>query len=1336
MDKAPKYKELGATITDARLRAELTQSALARALEIKQQSVSRWEAGTHRPAIDQMDVLAKTLKVPITTLLRLAGTDSRPALAVAPHFPLNMLAPEIFERFIGDLVSYLHSDRSVRVRGGRGHDQGGWDVLATGAQPTIGIQCKQVERFGPADAKRAIAAVDRPVDRAILALSRVISPATADVLEAAGWEVWDQDDISRKIRQLPGELQDNLVDDFFRGQRLALLGRDNPGPWVKPDRFFAPFDQAGGAFSHSWELVGREAELDALDAALDGPEPVVIVSGAGGMGKSRLIKTGVERYAASHPATLVRYLSAVGEPDHRSLEALGTRPKLLIVDDAHDRDGLPLLVDYVANPANQARLLLVTRPYAEQRIRNDLARYAMFKPAEIKLGVLPKVAIRDLAEHALDTFEGDPRLADVVLDIAADNPLVAVMAARVIAEQGLSPEMVRSAGDMRAIVIERFTQVLTGRIGLPEDSRLLRDMLGLIALLQPVRLDDREIGQLLEAVASHAAPEASRALRLLIDGGVLYKRGRAYRLMPDLLGDYLIDDICIQADGRLSLFAERVLKTVDDRLLVQVMVNLGRLDWRRHGGDPTESRLLDAAWARFRDIDQEWDPRIDAVRAVAVYQPAQALRFVSDRLRGGKSFREAAPILSNIVYTSRYRDEALRLLWEMGRDDQRDTGPNPSHPIRVLAELCEFGDHKPYEFSQEIADFAFGLMDEDRNWEGRHTPLEIVAPILKGTIDRTRAKGRSIMLSSAFVNYEYAVDLRSAVIDRIVSLLENPNPRVAAIAASFLHNAVQMPYGLGSSSPPEDIRDQYDREFAETIGRVSAAAAGGKLTSTTLLAIADAVGWHAEYGAGRAGEVAQSLLDQLPADLDFRLRAAMVDRARFAFRGQVQKDDWDGDVEKWLPELASEVSAAWPDPAQLLDQVEAAIGDLSCAGISDGSAYMLLAELVRDNLALARALIARASTEPGSVLRAFVWSAMAQILYLEPDEGRRLISRFIDHDRDMAFRAVTALGSLPRALDAAEIDLLRRAVSTPGVEVSRAGLMALRWLKDMPDAQVKAIALLAPIEQEPLLLHDVAALLLERHRKLITLLDRNEVETLLARMKNIRDFEGHWVEELLKAFAQHFAEPFAAYLFDRTDRALEDENSDIDLLGYRFHEGKLGFHKSPDATSVLDRAWAWLRQHDNDEGYKVYRAAEFVAGMFDIDADIVVQFLDAKLDFASAIELKWIAKLVRHTHHEFPFKQRRFVERFLDRSAAAGADVIELALDTLSAAALSGMRSGTLGAPMPRDLKARDAALEVMHSMPRLSPAYPLYEAILRDAERDIARSIREGEAYDAEEAE
>lgn len=1333
MTDSPKFAELGRTVADARFKAELTQGALARALGLKQQSVSRWEAGTHRPAIDQIKPLAKALKLDEALLIRLAQAASPPVLAVAPHFPLNMLAPEMFERFIADLVSFLYPSRSTRTRGGRGHDQGGWDVLSIGEGETIGIQCKQVERFGPAEARRAIAAVDRAVDRSILALSRVVSPATADMLEDAGWEIWDQDDISRKIRQLPGEQQDNLVDSFFCGQRLALLGRDNPGPWVKLDRFFAPFTRDGGVFTHNWDLVGRDADLTALGTALDGDQPVVVVSGPGGMGKSRLIKAGVERYAAAHPATLVRFLSPVADPSQETLEALGTGPKLLVVDDAHDRDGLALLIDFVADPSNRARLLLATRPYAEQRIRNDLARFAMFKPAEINLAVLPKSAMQELAALALEKFGGDEGWADVVQRIAGNNPLVAVMAARVITEKELSPEMVRNADKMRAVVIERFTQVLTGKIGSPEDNRLLRDMLGLIALLQPVRIDDREIGQLLESVTAHSAADATRAIKLLIDGGVLYKRGRFYRLMPDLLGDYLIDDICVQHDGRLSLFAERAINAVDDRLLTQVMVNLGRLDWRRNDGDPTDSKLLDAAWARFNDIDGDWDPRIEAVRAAAIYQPAQALRFVSDRLRKGKGLREAASILSNIAYTERYRLEALRLLWDMGRTDNRDTGANVNHPVRALAELCEFGEHKPRQFNEEIAAFAFSLMDDDRSWEGAHTPFEIVAPLLKGTIDKSRASASAIMLSSAFVPYEYSMPLRTAVIERIIGLLNHANPRVAAIAGQSLHDALRMPYGIGSMSPPEDLRDQYQREFAATIERVAALIERGALTATTMLAIAESVGWHAQYGGGLPGEAAQRLLRLLPEHLDFRLRAAMVDRARFAFRGQNNREAEEEDVEKWLPALAAELRANWQSPEQLLDQIERALLDLGQAGIGDGSAYMLVNTLVQDDLILSRALLRRAGADQRSVFRSFVWASTAELLNGAPEEGRALVKDYLERDSDMAARAVGALWTLKRPLAGPDLELLRHAMSAADSGIVRSALAALRWMNTLPDRQAVDLALLAPFELTSDLLNDVASLLLDRRRKLVTLLDTNDVATLLTRMRNIRNFEGHWVESLLGELAEHFSEPFADFLFDRTDRALGNDEDDVELLGYRFHEGKLGFHKSAEAARILDRAWAWLRRHDNDDGYHVYRAAELVAGMFDIDDDLVVQFLNAKLDGANEIELKWIAKLVRHTHHLFPFKQQRFVERYLDRSAAVAAEALEWGIEALYAAAVSGMKSGTRGEPMPRDLKARDDARAVLGSMPRLAPAYALYEAILKDAERDITQSIREGQALDAE---
>ncbi|MDV6321380.1 hypothetical protein, partial [Chromohalobacter sp. HP20-39] len=75
----------------------------------------------------------------------------------------------------------------------------------------------------------------------------------------------------------------------------------------------------------------------------------------------------------------------------------------------------------------------------------------------------------------------------------------------------------------------------------------------------------------------------------------------------------------------------------------------------------------------------------------------------------------------------------------------------------------------------------------------------------------------------------------------------------------------------------------------------------GGLSATTMLAVTDAVSWHAQYGGGMPGDAANRFLDGLPNDRSFRLRAAMVDRARFAFRGQIPREAEEDDVEKWLP---------------------------------------------------------------------------------------------------------------------------------------------------------------------------------------------------------------------------------------------------------------------------------------------------------------------------------------------------------------------------------------------------------------------------------------------------
>ena len=69
---------------------------------------------------------------------------------------------------------------------------------------------------------------------------------------------------------------------------------------------------------------------------------------------------------------------------------------------------------------------------------------------------------------------------------------------------------------------------------------------------------------------------------------------------------------------------------------------------------------------------------------------------------------------------------------------------------------------------------------------------------------------------------------------------------------------------------------------------------------------------------------------------------------------------------------------------------------------------------------------------------------------------------------------------------------------------------------------------------------------------------------------------------------------------------------------------------------------------------------------------------------------------------------------------AADPELLKRAIDQLTAAAVSGSWSGTVGEPMPRDIESRDAAEAILASMSRLRDG----EARERSQVAEIKRQI------------
>jgi transcriptional regulator with XRE-family HTH domain len=1334
-----KYPSFGRLLTEARISVGIdNQADLALILDCTQQTVSRWESGQSRPRAGEIPKLAAALKLKPAYLLEEAGYAAPTVRSFAQPFPVDRLDADTFERFVEFFLQCLHRGKAeVRRAGESGHKQDGIDLTVTFPDGLrVSYQCKRVEQFGPADVARAIAAHTAVTDKQYLVLSRVPSPQTQDAIRKfPNWDIWGKEDLSRLIRtELTDDDQNRLVDIFFRGQRLSLLGRSEPGPWLTTDEFFAPFVGRGTIFNHDLSLKGREDDLALLSDALQTQDtPLVLLTGPGGIGKSRLLKDALEAFAKAHPLVRIRFLSSSGEVTRENLETLGNAPKILVVDDAHDRDGLGGLLEYVVAPENQTRLLLATRLYAEPRIKREAARTAIENPPTIELKRLTLEQSTELAKAALDEAGAPTEWADDLAKVTCDSPLVTVMAARVIAKERVSFEAAKNESALRNLILAKFEDIVVGELGSSGDKKTIKDILDVLALIQPFHPEDPALIALLQSLKKVEPTEAARLFRFLIDGGVIYRRGHHYRLMPDLLGDYLIEKSCIGPIEKLSPFALRAFDLVEPRQLENLLVNLGRLDWRLKGGQPSDSTLLDGVWQRLRDNHGPHDQRINAIRAVAIYQPRQALDFVTDRIRNGVVAKDFSNILRSIAYNLEYLPDACEVLWQLGRNDRRELGANPDHPIRALAELCGFDERKPLAFTQKVFDFGMSLSARDGVWDSHYSPLDVLKPIFSSEGVTTHSTSRQLVLKPFLVNPDVVAPLRQQLIERVLELLKHPRPRVATQAALFLHSALTYPMGAMGMSVPRALRDKYDLEFERTLLAVKDLLAGDGIRPIVRITLNASVSWHTQHGTGAVQVAAKAVQATLPTTLEFRALAALtkgfgpiLDQTGFT-------DKWQQRHEAWLMGLSAELKAAYA-PIELHRLIERLLAELADSAEKGNSAHVLIGRLLRDDLELARIFIADARAHPESHTRAFLGLALSEVSNADPNEGQLIVQRFLDSaDASLAQAAAASFSGIRRPYDERDVFLIGVALASHDRTVVTTAIHCLwRW---RPEDVRQLVDLCKKVHFAAL--SDLADELFQLFREAddgpLNQLTSEDVDHFLKRLLNIPRLEGYWTQQFLSSISFRFPRQLADFLFARVDIAAQTKSFTFLPANYGpYIQIPLRIHESNVATEIFARTWSWLcDKSGRDDFYFEQHAANVFDAMFGGRKDDLVSFFEGQLETASTDELLLMSRLLRKTDHDFIFLRRAFVVRLLERCQAVDPDLVESVSKDLFASAISGVHSGVPGEPTPHDIEQRDRAIEALLQVSRLSPAYELYNYVRKSAEASIALSRQEGEAMD-----
>lgn len=1271
--------------------------------------------------------------------------------ALATKLNLDHLTAEEFQAFSADLFQSIYPETKVNVYGVSGDVQEGLDIeirFPEGHRYTA--QCKRVKNFGPQKVVAAVRNHSGVAKKKFLLITRLATRQTrekAKNYEKRGWELWDIDDISRQVRHLSSDRARVLVDTYAPGQRKAFLGIDQPSPFSSPETFFREFRRPHATFSHAWVIVGRSNELRELQEALEGDAACIAIVGPGGSGKSRLALEFLTRLGDAWPTRTLRVFDQGVSLSPADVEQYRDARGIFLIEDAHDRSDLEGVLSLFRQLAPDATLLLTTRPYGLEYLESLLERQGLEDRTRlVQLRRLSHDDLEMLAREILTAREFRPDLAEDIARAADHSPLFVVIASNLVAEKRLHPRVLGNEEAFKKRVLAHFRDVL--RESLVKDTAeqtKAREILNLVAVLQPVDLGGAAFATSLETIYKRHVGEYDRMKQLLADASVLVARGGWTRIVPDMLGDYIIEQGCAPDPGRAGTLPERVLAALQPGQLRNVLHNLAKLDWRLSVKDGPTARVSSQFWraieSLYREREGGRDGILEAVESAAYFLPGQALEFLDNVDTGaeGNQVARVSRILRNAAYHREYVRDAAERLWELGKDLPGQLNSQPGHPIRQLQGLASIEPGKPVACIADVVEFGLELLDEPDAAMHVWSPFEFLEQAL-ATEGRTHtAKGSAIEIRPFTVSINTVAPLRKRVIDAAFRLVEHADPRLSLRAVRAIAHALRYPMGAMGSAPAKEL---LEKEFVETLARFEELVRRGHLDPLVVTEILRAISWHAGYANDPTRLAAQAIIDAVPQSLDQDLTECLLEG--WGLHRERHEDDHPTQrIEAWhkhQQEVGRALRKQLASPAKVIDLLRERLTSFKAVGHAfNGEPQVFIRLLCEEWPELSRAIVELAAKNPGDPLAQYTEQALGTLLASAAD-GRIALAKALlgGGDIDLKRRVACAYGySLrgPGRIQSDDLAMLEILLSDEDDITAQYAIKALNKVATDNPLLGKTLFFKANGGASESTARELA-LLFCNCESLRDSFTAEDVKSCLSKLIALSEIEEYWIQQMVGILSGSHPEVVLECLLSRI------MNAETDPRGYSyraipFHwnqKARLKFRESGYLRTAMRCVLDFARdaqERQTKHTSEINELFAVVVGHFDAE---VRECLSEYLTRTDTHGVAAVSQVLSEASVDFVFCEVEFIEQLLRLAGRFGRKRREGVQFAVYHATTSGMKSGTPGKPFPQDVALKRSADDALARIRPGSPARRLFTWIRDHAQDEIKRSHLEAELLEEDE--
>ena len=1342
------------------------QPELARRLGSTQQSVSRWESGAAVPRTAVLKKLSESLDTPYQDIIEMASSSrqadrsidegsavvGRPALMST--LPFDLLSEDQFEHYAVAYFSELYPSATVYRNGGRGHKQNGIDVFVDRPDaPRIGIQCKRVTTFGPTQAQAVIDGLQpsENIAEPILMLSRPASPSTRSrIRENPPWAVLGADNLSEAIRRLSGEAQLRLVSRFFPGLQQSFLGIGGPSPWLSASEYRRPLDVDNGIFSQQWDLVGRLSDLKRTNDFLSSDSgDTLVLSSPAGSGKTRLLLAiADDEDVATNYA--VRFLAPGTELSPEDFALLPNEPLLLIVDDAHQRSDLALIVrDALRN--GSTKFLLSTRTQNLDVVREQLRSVGRDVRPEVNLYGLDPISFGEAETLARQVLQPDFRNESTVRSLAAagmDAPFLIVVAGQLINQGQIKSLLLAGVPEIRVQILDEFRRAMLGGGSQPEVD-LKAEILNVIAAVQPFRSEQDTFCLAAEQLAGRKYRHIAVAIGQLLDAGILIRRGSVYRITPDLLGDVVLARALVDENsGRATGYADELVKVLPDDVLEQALVNVSRVDAVLQSAAPGTDSVVMALWRPFRkEIEAaDWERRVELARLlarVAYYQPALAVEaaewMILNPIHGpieepsskwftpadNASVRRALlPTLNRAAYTQEHLARAMELLkLTQLADGANYSDRDSTSPVKIMAGLIGPAVSKPYSYQEAALDLAISWLTPDASAETREMVMQVITPAVATEGSDDISDGLTITFRPFLLNPSAVGPLRRRAINAATSELTSNEAGRVASAVPVLGAALRPPIGLFGTVIDDARRAEWDDDFLATVDSLT-----GILRSKPPVAVSTAIRALLSGAAFRENSAVTTAVHRALAESPETLEESLSLALTGSGGAHLQTMDYLKRLEAlqaWRLSLTDQLLASRSGPEPVEDLRVALELNHSLGRTGDATAFAYL--LFTKSPDLAALACDEVSRDPDSALRALIGTAIDALARTDAGTAVAKSIEILSGEGTEARRLVAhALGWRGEEISQASggSQLLTQLVTDADQFVARNGLAAVRVLAPTNAGLALGLLVATEIRGSEVVVNEMASMFDEHVGLSWVDFSRERGDYFFRELESIAKLDDYSVETLIARISTDEPERIVQLLQNRIERSERENDTNFNAIPFDF---SIPIRPEDPAlrTHLLGTIWDWIvsspnsyrREHD---GGKLWWG---VAGPVGEES---MGFLEVKIRSTSESERRLASRMIQVLPRRFVRENVDFVARALHAAAASGSDALSQLQGAFYGSVISGMRSRSIGSADEQDVLEVKEFLAISADLRPGSVEREFYESMARTLKERIDRDLAE----------